>query len=317
VPEGPGPASPAGPAADAAASGGAGVPASPDDGGPAAAAPADPAGAGAERAEAQQEAYERSLRELLPASPEQIRVFRERADSRERALADPPPAAIRTRTVSLSLEPGFTPPAVVLTPNLVTALVLLDSSGSPWPVSASVLGSSELFTAEVIRDSSRNRVVLSPLTSHGSSNLVLALEGHDIPLVLRLETRSGVEEGRSVDGLVIYQVRGRGPLAAPELTSSPQPGPVSADLYGVLDGIRPEGSTVLQASPPVGDTDFIRSGDTLYVRTRHALVWPASRARVSGAGGWTVFEAPLEDTALLNVGEDIRRVTLARPDDAG
>jgi intracellular multiplication protein IcmK len=268
-------------------------------------------------ARARQEAYESSLRELLPASPDEIRMLRERADSREKAMADPPPGAIRTRTVSLSLEPGFTPPAVTLTPNLVTALVFLDSSGSPWPVSASVLGSSELFSAEVILDGSRNRVVLSPSGSHGSSNLVLALEGHDIPVVLRLETRSAAERGRSVDGLVIYQVRGRGPNAAPELTSSPAPPPVTADLYGVLDGIWPEGSAILKSDPPVEETDFVKAGPTLYVRTRHALVWPASRARVSGAGGWTVFEAPLEGTALLNVGEGIRRVTLRTPDGAG
>jgi intracellular multiplication protein IcmK len=246
----------------------------------------------------------------LPADPEDIRAFRERADSREKAMADPPPEAIRTRTVSLSLEPGFRPPAVVLTPNLVTAVVFLDSSGSPWPVSASVLGSTELFTAEVIRDASRNRLVLSPLSSHGTSNLVLALEGHDIPVVLRLETRSGIDAARSVDGLVIYQVLGRGPLAAPEVTAAPSAAPVSSDLYGVLDGLRPEGATLLKAEPQIPETDFIRAGETLFVRTRHALVWPASRARVTGAGGWTVFEAPLEETALLNVGEDIRRVTL-------
>jgi hypothetical protein len=147
--------------------------------------------------------------------------------------------------------------------------------------------------------------------------MVLALEGHDIPLVLRLETRSGVEEGRSVDGLVIYQVLGRGPNAAPELTSSPAGPPVSPDLYGVLDGIRPEGATMLVSEPALDGTDFIRSGTTMYVRTRHALVWPATRARVAGAGGWTVFEAPMEGTALLNVGEEIRRVTLKSPEGMG
>jgi intracellular multiplication protein IcmK len=229
-------------------------------------------------------------------------------------MADPPPGAVRSRTVSLSLEPGFRAPAVELTPNLATALVFLDSSGSAWPVAASVLGSSELFSAEVIQDGPRNRVVLAPLTSHGSSNLVLALEGHDIPVLLRLETRSGVEEGRSVDGLVIFQVRGRGPLAAPELTAAPQARPVGPGLYGILDGLRPEGAVPLRADPPVEDTEFLRAGPTLYVRTRHSLVWPASRARVSGAGGWTVFEAPAEEAALVNVGEEIRRVSLSPPE---
>jgi intracellular multiplication protein IcmK len=271
-----------------------------------------------DRARARQEAYRRSLDELMPASPEEIRELRERADSRERAMADPPPGAIRTRTVSLSLEPGFRPPEVTLTPNLVTALVFLDSSGSPWPVSASVLGSGELFSAEVIADGARNRVVLSPAGSHGSSNLVLALEGHDIPLVIRIDTHSAAEAGgRNVDGLIIYQIAGRGPNAAPELTSSPAAPPVSPELYGILDGIRPEGSTTLVSDPPLDGTEFIRFGASLYVRTRHALVWPATRARVSGAGGLTVYEAPMEGSALINVGEEIRRVTLRTPDGTG
>jgi intracellular multiplication protein IcmK len=271
-----------------------------------------------DRARARQEAYRRSLDELMPASPEEIREFRERADSRERAMADPPPGTIRTRTVSLSLEPGFRPPVVTLTPNLVTALVFLDSSGSPWPVSASVLGSDELFSAEVIADEARNRVVLSPVGSHGSSNLVLALEGHEIPLVIRLDTSdvSGVG-GSSVDGLIIFSIAGRGPRAAPELTSAPAAPPVSPELYGILDGIRPEGSTALVSDPPLDGTEFIRSGTSLFVRTRHALVWPATRARVSGAGGWTVYEAPIEGTALISVGEEIRRVTLRPPDGTG
>jgi intracellular multiplication protein IcmK len=261
-----------------------------------------------------QDAFQRSLQELLPVSPEQIKTFRAKVDERDEALSDSPPEAIRTRTLSLGLSPGFTPPEVALTPNLVTALVFLDSSGSPWPVTSSVLGSGDLYRADVLKNDNDNRVVISPLTTHGNSNLIVTLQGHEIPLVIRLVTRSGIDPLRKVDGLIIFQVQGRGPKAGPELTKSPVASPLDPLLYDVLDGIPPQGSKTLAAKPGVPDSSFMAVGETLYVRTRHSLLWPGHRARVTGPGGWVVFEAPFASPILMGLDDEIVRVALDAPD---
>ena len=263
-----------------------------------------------EAAAGRQEAYQRSLEALLPVSPEEIKVFRQKLDQRDEALSDSPPKTLRTRTERLSLSPGFKPPEVELTPNLVTALVFLDSSGSAWPVTSSVLGSGNLYRSEVLKNDSDNRIIVSPLSSHGNSNLIVTLQNHEIPLVIRLVTRSGFSPDRSADGLIIFQVQGRGPKAAPELNKNASSAPVDAVLYSILDGIAPSGSKVLSGEPLPSDTEFLKLNDKLYVRTRHSLLWPGWKARAAGPGGWTVFEAPLQSPVLIAAGDEIIRVSL-------
>ncbi|MDR1166081.1 MAG: DotH/IcmK family type IV secretion protein [Deltaproteobacteria bacterium] len=264
-----------------------------------------------------QSAYEKSLAELLPVSPDELRSFRVQADARQKALADSPPQALRTRSVAFNLEPGFRPPVVELTPNLVTALVFLDKSGAPWPITSSILGSGALFSASVIEDGEKNRVVLSPLASQGNSNLVVTLAGAEIPLIIRLETRSGVDAQRQVDGLIIYQIQGNGPRAAPEILEPRASIPVSDLLYGFLDGVIPVGAVSLTASPRVEETAFYLHQGKLYARTRHSLMWPGFAAKVSGAGGYAVYESDYVPSVLLAVGEDVRRINLAPSDDRG
>jgi intracellular multiplication protein IcmK len=260
-----------------------------------------------------QAAYQRSLSELIPVSPDEIRDFRQKLDERDEALADSPPRALRTRTVRLSLSPGFQPPVVALTPNLVTALVFLDSSGSAWPVTSSVLGSGSLYRAEILKNDSDNRVIVSPQSAHGNSNLIITLQNHEIPLVIRLATKSGVRADRDADGLIIFQVQGRGPKAGPTETGAASGGPVDSLLYSVLDGVVPSGAAVLKAEPEAEGTTFLAAGGTLYVRTRHSLLWPGFSARVSGPGGWTVYEAPFQSPVLIGLENEIVRAALSAP----
>jgi hypothetical protein len=158
-------------------------------------------------------------------------------------------------------------------------------------------------------------VVLSPLSQHGNSNLLISLEGHDIPLVIRLITRSGVDEERNVDALIIFQVKGRSPKAGSDLPVDKIGSVVDKTLYQILDGINPGSAVPLSASPEISDTSFLELDGTLYVRTRHSLLWPGFLTRVRGAGGWAVFAAPLSSPVLIGQGDEILRVNLKRLED--
>jgi intracellular multiplication protein IcmK len=205
---------------------------------------------------------------------------------------------------------------VVLTPNLVTALVFMDSTGTPWPVTSSVLGNGSLFKVDILKDDNLNRVIISPLTAHGNSNLVITLKDHGIPLIIRLETRSGVDAQRKVDGLIIYQVQERGPLATPRLSREELPTPVNDLLYLILDGIIPESGIKLESAPKVDETTFLKLGDALFVRTRQTLLWPAYRARASGAGGYAVYETVYLSSIIMGIEDEIQRVNLSLPEGA-
>jgi hypothetical protein len=261
--------------------------------------------------EGRRRAFERSLEALLPTSPEEVKRYRLRVDEREEAMADPGPAAMRSRTERVRLEPGFRPPLVELTPNLVTALVFTDSTGAAWPVESMVLGSGALFSAQLLEGQPANRIVVSPLTNHGHSNLVVSLKGRDIPLMTRLATSSAARPDRELDGLIIFQIQAHGPMAGPEALAGPETGgPVDEILYSILDGVvPPEGETV-EAEPALEGESFVKVGGSVYLRTLRALLWPAPRARASGPGGLTVYEFEAAPSVMLSSREEVATVLL-------
>jgi len=268
-----------------------------------------PAESGA-AAKARQEAFEKSLQELLPTSPEQIQKLRQKVDQREKALSDTPPPVVHTRTECVSLQPGFAPPKIELTPNLVSVLVVVDQAGKPWPITSTTLGSGALFTAQVLDTPAKNQVVLSALSSHGNSNFVLTLAGQEIPLVVLLETKSGIAEGRETDGMIVYQVMSRGPNAPPPAIKKPVTGPVPDVLYTILDGITPPGAKLLKFFPQIEDTRIYQLDETLYLRTRHQLMWPSYRAQVAGVGDYNVYEIQAVPSLMISLDGQISRVEL-------
>jgi intracellular multiplication protein IcmK len=200
---------------------------------------------------------------------------------------------------------------VELTPHLVTALVFLDDTGKGWPVTSSVLGSGTLFNIEVLEGENRNRVIVSPLSSHGNSNLIITLENHDVPIVISLETRTGIDPTRKVDGLIIYQVEGKGPYALPQTSKNLVNNPVSDLMYSILDGIKPQGSRKIDYEPVREDTILYSIGNTLYIRTKGSLMWPSHKAKAAGAAGYFVYETIMSPTVLMAIGEEVIKLRVA------
>ncbi|MDR3135649.1 MAG: DotH/IcmK family type IV secretion protein, partial [Deltaproteobacteria bacterium] len=256
-------------------------------------------------------AYEQALEALLPSSPDEVRAYRRSLDAREEAMADWAPSALRSRTERVRLEPGFNPPLVELSPNLVTALVFTDSTGSPWPVVTTVLGSGNLFSAQLLEGQAANQVIVAPLSSHGHSNLVVSLKGKDIPLIARLSVNSAVSPDRQLDGLIIFQVQESGPLATPMAGLDHRPASAVDDLlYQMLDGITPEGSKAIKADPALEGESFTQIGPKIYLRTTRGLLWPAPIARVSGPGGVAVYEIPAVSSVMLHDADEALTVFL-------
>ncbi|MGL4208788.1 MAG: DotH/IcmK family type IV secretion protein, partial [Candidatus Adiutrix sp.] len=252
------------------------------------------------RSTSRQSAFETSLENLLPITPEQVEIYRQKADGRDRALSDPPPAALMTKTICVTLEPGFIPPVVKLTPNLVSTMIIVDQFGYPWPITTATLGSGDLFGAQVLATETKNQVIVVPKSTHGNSNLILTLAGQDIPLMIRLETESGINRLRETDGMVVFQIGQRGPNAPPPAIKFQVEGPVSGILYTVLDGILPKGATIMNPSPKVEDTTFYSFGENIYIRTKLKLMWPSHTAVVSGIGGTNVYELPFVSSVLIS-----------------
>jgi hypothetical protein len=200
---------------------------------------------------------------------------------------------------------------VELSPNMVTALVFSDYTGQPWPVGATVLGSGSLFSAQLIEGEAANQVIVSPLAGHGHSNLVVSLKGKDVPLVARLSTAPAGRPGRRLDGLVVFQIQEPGPLALPGAPEAPAAESVVGEaLYGLLDGLPPAGSRLVVAEPALEGESFHAAGDSLFLRTRRRLMWPAHRAMVAGPGGIAIYELSPVPSVLLRDFSGVSSVTL-------
>jgi hypothetical protein len=185
--------------------------------------------------------------ELLPLSPEEIKAFRAKIDTRAKALSDSPPGSLASRAVAFRVAPGLDPPKVTLTPGLVTALVFTTPSGQPWPVTSNALGSGSLFNAEILTGA-EHQILVSPLAHHGHSNLVVGLKGLDQPLMIRLEIASGVDPNRQVDGLVNFQIRNANRPTSNEAGVSLTPGLSTA--YDLLEGRDPGDGRFCRPSRP-------------------------------------------------------------------
>jgi intracellular multiplication protein IcmK len=252
-----------------------------------------------------QRIYQESLSMLLPASTEEIRGYRKKADEKAKAASDAPIGALVSRTVPIRPEPGEKPPVVSLTPNMVAALIFLDSEGRIWPIASSVLGSGSLFQAEVLGESSPGKMIVAPLVNHGTSNLIVTLRDLDMPLVIELTASSALSEGRSVDSLVIFQIGQAGPRSSGGKSgAAPLPKALDDKLYAVMDSMSPKGGRRLKASPALEGEAVYLSGNSMYLRTRRSLLWPAPKAKASGPGSLSVYElSPATKLLLTSDGE--------------
>jgi intracellular multiplication protein IcmK len=266
-----------------------------------------------------QRIYQESLSMLLPASTEEIRGYRKKADEKAKAASDAPIGELLSRTVPIRPEPGEKPPVVSLTPNMVAALIFLDSEGKIWPIASSVLGSGSLFQAETLGESSPGKMIVAPLVNHGTSNLIVTLRDLDMPLVIELTASSALNEGRSVDSLVIFQVGQAGPGSSGGKKGGAPPPPKALDerLYAVMDSMSPKGGRRLKASPALEGEAVYLAGASMYLRTRRSLLWPAPKAKASGPGSLAVYELSPATKLLLTSDGEISELFVPEAKDAG
>jgi intracellular multiplication protein IcmK len=231
--------------------------------------------------------FELGVQSAMPLSPGEIRSLRRQLDVVQKAAADfPHPPKSQTGSVAVSLDPGSAPALIRPFFGVSTSLVLVDSTGAPWPVENFVVGNKALFVVERLDGPSGSSFVISPLQAHGQSNLILKLSGIATPVVINLVLGQKVHDAR-----VEARIQGRGPNAIVS-SASLVPG-VDSRLLGVLDGVPPGGREVM-----IRSTDGRAAGASqawmapdgkLWMRTGLNIVSPAPLSFVSSSDGMRVY----------------------------
>ncbi len=245
-----------------------------------------------------QELFQESLRQMMPLNQEQIRQYREKSDQRERALLPVAPS-LGSKTVRVTLEPGHAPAVVHCTANIATSLVFHDTTGQPWPITSVTNGGPQAF--QILRPElpDGNLLNVMPVQPYGSANIVVTLAKQDIPLVIRLESDSVRSPERKADGLVLFQLAHFGPNAQAPLTKEIKETASSA-MLAFLDHVPPANARRVAFTPKDDSTFLWKLDGKHYLRTMHALMWPAWLSVVNGAGGIKCYEMPITPRLMLS-----------------
>lgn len=261
-----------------------------------------------------QRLYEEAKRNLLPLTPGQIQDYRSSRDEAQAATFGGPPPLLSSREIQLDVSPGVSAPTVLLSPPFVTSIVFVDATGAAWPLSSVDGASAAEGTFAVNWDTQQkipphNLLTVRPLQNHISGNVVVTLQGFDLPISLVLDADSRNEHGlrpHQIDGMLTVKLMRPGPQA-----KLPVLGPTGADptmyqlLHQFLLGVPPTKAREVSLEPALGRA-WIYEGE-LYFRTDRALRWPAWTAQASAPGGTSVYEMPLVPLLMLSVeGESLQ-----------
>lgn len=188
-------------------------------------------------------------------------------------------------------------------PGEISNLVVLDSTGAPWPLAITPKISKDgVFTAEWMKGS--HVVVVSTTSSYESGNLALFLQGATTPVVVKLVTGEpdGKKDNKSriVDARLDMRIPGRGPYA-----KAPLMGPGKIALYddtlqGFLDGIPPKDAIAIVMHGDVpAQTKVWQYNGNIFVRTQQEIQTAFDQSLASG-DGTKVYQLPATPFVTLS-----------------
>lgn len=230
----------------------------------------------------QDKVYENVVREALPMRPDQIQDLKKHYDEDAYAGSSPlnPPKPVST-SQQVELSPGSAPPVVRLARGFVTAMVFIDQTGAPWPIEFYDLGDPGIFNIQWDRKS--NTMLVQAMTQYRYGNLAVKLKGLNTPVMITLVPGQG-----EVDYRVDLRIKNRGPNAITFPIDNPIPNAANPMLMGVLDGVAPEGSKVLQLNS--SDAEAWLYKNKIYLRTSLTVLSPSWLGVMASADGTKAYE---------------------------
>lgn len=237
-------------------------------------------------------AFEGVEQQLFPLSPNQLvelkQQYKEQQFAKESPAGTPPKPTATSQFVNLS--PGSTPPVIRLSQGFVSSLVFLDSTGSPWPISAYDLGDPDSFNIQW--DKSSNTLMIQAKSLYTYGNLAVRLKDLNTPVMLTL-----IPGQKVVDYRVDMRVQGYGPNAKNLPLETGLPPTANDVLLHVLDGVPPQGSARLTVSG--GDARAWLLKDRMFVRTNLTILSPGWLSSMTSADGMHAYE--MQKTPVLLV----------------
>ncbi|MDH7792548.1 DotH/IcmK family type IV secretion protein [Ochrobactrum sp. AN78] len=250
-------------------------------------------------------AYGAALQSLMPMTPQMIRDFRKRLDENQKAASEPPSGKqphLISDAIRLSLKPGQALSSIATAADRASVISFYDRTGQAWPVASFVVGRADMFQVYALQEGS-NKLAITALQPHGSSNLIVSLVEESRPIVFHLQTaQPTVVERRdiTVDAYGPNAVRNPTTVAVQAAASNP------IMLAFVEGAALPQGAVRLPSTDP--DIDAWAYGGAYYIRSPHTLISPSWLSVLSGPGDIHAYRINKTPIVLMSRNGQIVRV---------
>lgn len=223
---------------------------------------------------------------ILNTPDQKIRNLNKDIYNKGKVMAETPGPApkVSNDVIVARLEPGSVSPVIRLGKNRTTTITMTDMTGQPWPIINYDGLAEEDFIVKRLDNPAPDGYVLS-ITPRGplvSGNLVLVLKGLATPISIDF-----VSNQRTIDGSKQVRVMGKGPNT--QLTSISLPDTLDTALLSILQGVAPDGSTMLKTSTAAVQAWKSKDG-SMYVRTRYRIMSPAFEHQTFSADGTYAYK---------------------------
>lgn len=264
--------------------------------------PANPAaehGHQARRERARERAFEQTEDTIMPMTPDQLRSLMQSLETTEAVASDqrPPEAVMSAEALNLS---AARPPVVRVAQGFGTSILFTDRTGAIWPITAYQGFNDKLFAVSAStttgnKDDLPSILVVQPIASAGTGNLVVTLKALQTPVVLNLALGQ-----KTIDARKEFKLPLAGPNAATEYHAASPTG-IDAALLNVLNGLPPTATAHrVQIEGVESDAMAWREGDALYLRTVAELYSPEYRQRASQPSGLHAYQLPDVPVLLMS-----------------
>ncbi len=257
---------------------------------------------------AHDEALDRATTSFLPMEDDEIKDFMTRLRTTQEAIQKPVyrPPTPDIQVEDMKLDPSAMPPVIMLAPDNVTSLTILDITGEPWPIVDIGFGG----PYDVKPPEPGGHVIrITPLKEFASGNMSVRLLDFSTPLTFTLTTG-----GDTVHYRFDARVPEYGPNADMPIISGGGLNIVAGDqvVTGILEGVPPSDAERLITTGTDGRTTAYRMAGNVYVRTPHTMLSPTWQGSASSSDGMNVYVINDAPVVILSDNGDMTRVRLER-----
>lgn len=262
-------------------------------------------------AEIRKEAFNRSIAQMMPMTPKEIRRLLEIYQNIQEAVETPinPQPKKHVTLQTISLEPGVEPPVIRMTKNHVTTVTFLDVTGQPWPIRD--LSWAGPFEIEPPQEGSHILRII-PQSDYAGGNMSLTLFELDTPIIFTLKTSFTDVQYRQDIRVPQFGPKAESPLMDGRVSFTAGDEFISSVLEGVPSGSDIEKVKLLGVD---GRSTAYLSPESMYLRTPHTLLSPAWDSSIRSADGMNVYVMSETPVLLLSDKGRVVRAYLNKEED--